>query len=95
MFLAGSPRMMLKIGKAIAANDAALLSEAAHTLKGSVGNFAAKGAYDAASKLELLAREGDLTAALAARQSLKSEIGRLRLALTAMAKRYAVKRSSK
>ena len=86
MFLAGSPRMMLKIGKAIAANDAGLLREAAHTLKGSVGNFAAKGAYDAASKLELLAREGDLTAALAARQSLKSEIGRLRLALTAMAR---------
>ena len=40
--------------------DAAAAATAAHTLKGAVGNLPARTAYDAAERLESLAREGNL-----------------------------------
>jgi two-component system sensor histidine kinase/response regulator len=92
MFLTGTPRTVLKIRKAIATGNAMELQQAAHALKGSVGNFAARGAYEAASKLEMLAREGDLPAAMGAFSTVESEIGRLRVSLRAIARRRAAKR---
>jgi len=92
MFLAGSPKMLSRIQKAMAARDAIKLQQAAHALKGSVGNFVAKEAYEAARELEMLARDGDLTAAATAFPPVKSAIGRLRLSLETIAKRHAAKR---
>ena len=92
MFLAGSPKLVSRIQKAMTARDAIKLQQAAHALKGSVGNFAAKEAYKAAHELEMLAREGDVTAAAGAFPAVKSEIGRLRVSLRALAKRHAAKR---
>jgi len=92
MFLAGSPKMVLRIGKAVAARDALELQQAAHALKGSVGNFVAKDAYEATRKLEMLAMTGKLTGATSAFRIVKSEIGRLRLSLRALAKPHAAKR---
>jgi two-component system sensor histidine kinase/response regulator len=92
MFLEGSPKMVLRIGKAVAAKDTIQLQQAAHALKGSVGNFAAKEAYEAARKLEMLATDGDLTGVNGAFRAVKSEIGRLRLSLRALARRHGAKR---
>jgi CheY-like chemotaxis protein len=60
LFLQESPGILSEIERAIAARDAAALHMAAHTLKGSVGNFMAHEAAEAALRLEKIARSGDL-----------------------------------
>jgi len=60
LFFEESPRILSEIERAIAARDAAALHMAAHTLKGSVGNFMAHEAAEAALRLEKIARSGDL-----------------------------------
>ncbi len=57
------PRMMSRIRSAIRARDAAALADAAHALKGSVGNFGASAAFETAREVEKLAREGKLDGA--------------------------------
>ena len=51
---------------------------AAHALKGSVANFRANAAVDAASQLELMGRHGDLSLADSALANLEKEIERVR-----------------
>ncbi|HEU5116880.1 MAG TPA: response regulator, partial [Isosphaeraceae bacterium] len=68
LFLEDCPRRMGEIRQAITRQDASGLQEAAHTLKGSVSNFGAFDAVEAARLLEKLAREqkwGDVEAAWA------------------------------
>jgi HPt (histidine-containing phosphotransfer) domain-containing protein len=60
------------------------LADAAHAIKGSVGNFSAPVALAAAQRLERLARSGDLHDADAASAALEAEIIRLRAALIAL-----------
>ena len=80
------PRMRDEIWQAIAERNLKALGRAAHTLKGSVGNFAAPAAFDAALKLELIAHEGDLTQAEEACARLQEEIERLYPALEELGK---------
>jgi len=75
-----------EIWQAIAERNLKALGRAAHTLKGSVGNFAAPAAFDAALKLELIAHEGDLTQAEEACARLQEEIERLYPALEELGK---------
>jgi two-component system sensor histidine kinase/response regulator len=63
LFLADSPRLLEDIRGAIDSKDAEQLMRAAHTLKGSVSNFCAPTAVEAAQKLETLGRIGDLATA--------------------------------
>jgi PAS domain S-box-containing protein len=84
MFLEESPVLMDKMRQAAADGDCRKLERAAHTIKGSVGNFAAKSAFDAAQKLEELGREGNLDHAQEAFETLEREIERLKPALTAL-----------
>jgi len=63
---------------AVARGDAGGLGRTAHALKGSVANFRAAAAVDAAAKLELIAQNGDLSLADSALAKLEIEIGRLR-----------------
>jgi CheY-like chemotaxis protein len=86
LFLTDCPRMMSKIDKAVNRGDAEGLRLAAHSLKGSVGNFAAPAAYEAARRLEEMAREGDLSHVQEAWLSLESEIIRLEPALASTLK---------
>lgn len=58
VFLEDLPERLQEIEAALAAGDAETLSRAAHTLKGSVGNFAAHAAYETAFELETLAKQG-------------------------------------
>jgi HPt (histidine-containing phosphotransfer) domain-containing protein len=63
LFLADCPRLLEEIRAAVESDDAEQLMRAAHTLKGSVSNFCASDAAEAAQKLESLGRAGDLAVA--------------------------------
>jgi PAS domain S-box-containing protein len=78
LFLEDSVRLVDEIGRAIAERDAQRLRRAAHTLKGSVGNFPAGAARDTAARMELIGSDGDFAAAAEVLPLLKSEVGRLR-----------------
>jgi two-component system, sensor histidine kinase and response regulator len=63
IFLRECPRMLDEIRAALGAADSKALERAAHTLKGSVGNFAIPGPWETAQRLELLAKSGQLSGA--------------------------------
>jgi PAS domain S-box-containing protein len=77
IFVKHSPKTMSEIEAAIAAHDAAKLNAAAHTLRGSVGNFVRNGACDLAARLEQKGRSGDLTGVEPLFAELRGEIDAL------------------
>jgi len=77
LFLADCPQGLAKIKDAIRCGDAGALGRAAHTLKGSVGNFARKSAFAAAQRLEIMGRDGNLDNAGEVFRTLESELARL------------------
>ena len=83
LFFDEIPRLMSETQAPIARGDAQALERVAHTLKGCVGNFGAKGAYDLALKLETMGRGGNLSGAKGTYATLEAEITRLTGALTA------------
>jgi CheY-like chemotaxis protein len=85
VFQTESPSMLAEIRDALAAADTTRLRRAAHSVKGAVAHFGARRAYDAARRLESLARDGNLTDAPAASAALEQEVVRLRPALEALA----------
>ncbi|MGH9669335.1 MAG: response regulator [Terriglobales bacterium] len=87
LFLNDRSKLLAQIRNAVRRRDAARLQTSAHALKGSVGNFAARSAYEAARKLETMGREGDLTAVGAAYAALEDEVARITQALTALRSR--------
>ena len=60
LFLDEYPSQLEAVRAAVRARDAKALERSAHSLKGSVGNFGAAAAHEAALRLELLGRKGDL-----------------------------------
>jgi CheY-like chemotaxis protein len=84
MFLASGPRLLSEVREAIARGDSAELMSAAHTLKGAVGNFSSKGAFEAALQLETMGRDNDLTHAQEVYSMLEKEMERLKPALSAL-----------
>jgi CheY-like chemotaxis protein/HPt (histidine-containing phosphotransfer) domain-containing protein len=78
LFLADCPQRLVEIKEAVRRGNAEALRIAAHTLKGSVGNFAAKNAFAAAQRLEIMGRDGDLHTAGEACATLESELALLR-----------------
>jgi PAS domain S-box-containing protein len=77
LFLADCPQRLAEIKEAVRRGDSGALRIEAHTLKGSVGNFAAKHAFAAAQRLEIMGRDGDLAEAGDARMALELELARL------------------
>jgi PAS domain S-box-containing protein len=77
LFLADCPQRLAEIKEAVRRGDSEALRIEAHTLKGSVGNFAAKHAFAAAQRLEIMGRDGDLAKAGDARMALELELARL------------------
>ena len=63
MFLEKLPEYIAGIREAVAGKDAGALERAAHALKGSVGNFGAREAFDAAYRLEKAGKDGKMDAA--------------------------------
>jgi two-component system, sensor histidine kinase and response regulator len=63
IFLQECPRMLDEIREALRTANPKTLERAAHTLKGSVGNFAMPSPWETAQRLELLAKSGQLSGA--------------------------------
>lgn len=63
LFLSECPELVLQVRAAVAERSAEALQQAAHSLKGSVSNFGADAASDAALALELMGRSGQLSGA--------------------------------
>jgi CheY-like chemotaxis protein/HPt (histidine-containing phosphotransfer) domain-containing protein len=81
LFRTDCTKRMSELAAAVASQDWTRLCREAHTLKGTLGNMCANGAYAASLRLETLARSqssADLTEAF---QSLTAEIDRLQPAL--------------
>jgi HPt (histidine-containing phosphotransfer) domain-containing protein len=81
MFDEDAPGLLSQIRDAVAAGDSEALAAAAHTYKGMVANFCAQHATDAARKLEMMGRDGDLAGAQEALGALEKEAERLGSAL--------------
>jgi HPt (histidine-containing phosphotransfer) domain-containing protein len=77
--------MLETMQSAIRQQDAVRLRQAAHTLKGEVSNFGARAAVEAALRLEMMGRDGELTDADAAYAALEYALEHLIPALMAFA----------
>ena len=78
LFLDDYPSVLDKIRTAVSTQDANALEHHAHSLKGSVSTFGAKGAFDAALALERKGRSGDLSGIEEGLGQLESALGTLR-----------------
>jgi len=84
-----APSLLEEIRGAAGARDAARLATAAHTMKGLVSNFCAEPAREAAERLEVMGRGGDLDQSGhldEAVTTLETEAGRLNTALHELVK---------
>ncbi len=86
LFLQNCPNYMASIRAAIADADPKSLEFAAHALKGSVGNFGAELAVQAAYQLETMGRQGDFKHSEEVFQTLETEIENVKLSLGAISK---------
>jgi len=86
LFVGDCPQMQASIHDALEHGDSDALARAAHTVKGSVANFAAGQAFEAALNLEQTARRGDLTSAAGAVEALDGALEELCEALAGVAK---------
>jgi len=85
IFLDECPDALSAIRMAAETGDAAKLERAAHSLKGSIGNFGAKAAYDAAYRLETMGRSGELGNTSDALRDLDAALARLTPELSRLA----------
>ena len=81
MFQKEAPRLYGQVITAIQNNDAVSLRSAAHALKGSVANFSANPAMNAAAVLEESGKNGDMSNVSLSCSNLSYEIDRLQLEL--------------
>jgi CheY-like chemotaxis protein/HPt (histidine-containing phosphotransfer) domain-containing protein len=79
------PSWLADLRAAVAAGDAEKVKRTAHTVKGSVGIFGARPAFEAAQRLEKMGQEGDLAGAAAACDELETLLRRLPPALEVLA----------
>ncbi|MGH9672245.1 MAG: Hpt domain-containing protein [Bryobacteraceae bacterium] len=81
LFLEESHHCVSSIREAAARRDPTALQYAAHNLKGAALNFGATSTCDAAFRLEMMGRTGDLAGVDATLNELESAVGNLRLLL--------------
>lgn len=77
LFLEEYPAQIGAVRKAVEARDAKAIERSAHSLKGSVGNFAAGATHHAALMLEIQGRNGDLANLDAAMSELETSLREL------------------
>lgn len=83
IFLNDTPQRIAELRVALAANDATTLARAAHSMKGSAGNFGAQRFAEINSDIEAQARDGSLGGIEAYLPQLDAEFERLKSALLA------------
>jgi PAS domain S-box-containing protein len=84
LFHENCPKLLAEIRAAAARKDGPALQRSAHALKGSVGTFGARAAFETARQLEALGQQGDLGRAEEMYTRMEREIERLRPALAAL-----------
>jgi HPt (histidine-containing phosphotransfer) domain-containing protein len=84
LFFEDTPRLLADIRNAISCSDGNALQRSAHTLKGSVGNFGARAAFEAALSLEQMGRNLDFARATEVFAQLQQQIDQLLPALEAL-----------
>jgi two-component system, sensor histidine kinase and response regulator len=84
LYLDDEKGLIDEIAAAVRDREADAIRRAAHTLKGSVGNFCAPSAHAAAAALEAAGVDGRLDDAPALFERLLAELGRLRAAFRAL-----------
>lgn len=84
LFLDEYPRALDEIHKALASGDSRALEHAAHGLKGSVANFGARAAVDAAFELEQFGKAGKLDQVAPALISLERALAGLHAELSSI-----------
>jgi two-component system sensor histidine kinase/response regulator len=94
LFLAAYPQQLADLRAAVARGDSAGVYRTAHSLKGSVGNFAARPAVEAARTLEEMAHAGDLSRAPFVLADLESAMERLRPVLQALTREALTQESA-
>lgn len=78
IFLDEYPAALVEVRRAAESGDANALQHAAHSLKGSIANFGAKTAYDAALRLEKMGRSGEFESTAEALLALDEALDRLK-----------------
>jgi len=86
MFLDELPSQLAALRDAVARGDSKGLERTAHSLKGAVGNFAARRSFDRARDLEMMGRAGDLAHAQEGLAALEESLERLEPALARLVK---------
>lgn len=81
IFLGNFPGQIREIVTAINSNDCDRVRELGHLLKGSLGNFHAPAAVEAAFQLEVVGRENRLTEAASLVKRLETEVQRVEFAI--------------
>jgi two-component system sensor histidine kinase/response regulator len=81
LFLEECPRRLADMRDALGRGDSDALQQAAHSIKGSVGNFNAEAAVEAALQLEMMSQAGDMARLDEACAALERELSRLTTAL--------------
>jgi len=89
LFRDDSGRLLCDVHAALDHGDLRALERSAHALKGSVGNFCASSAWEAALQLETLARSGVIAGADEVFQRLDREVKTLNAELSALARELA------
>jgi two-component system sensor histidine kinase/response regulator len=82
IFLDDSPKQLAALRDGLSAGDGSAVYRAAHTLKGSVGNFQAQEIVAHLQRLEARAREGDIATCNRIFDQIQTEMDRLILSLT-------------
>jgi len=77
VFVADAPMMLTRLRDAAHAGDMKAIAAAAHSLKGSAGLFSQGEAYERAGALEMRARSGDGSDAIAAYEAIEASVSRL------------------
>lgn len=85
IFLQESPKILQKLGKAIAESDADTVTRAAHSLKGELGYLGAVEALQASAALEQMGHEKNLSEAAAVFASLEGHLADLHRVMKASA----------
>jgi CheY-like chemotaxis protein len=95
ILFADAPRVLARIGQAIAQNNSAEIAAAAHLLKGSLAIFGASKAVESARALEAMGRAANLREAPLEFRALETEFANLRTALAPLAPKQTPARPSK
>ncbi|HEY8272220.1 MAG TPA: Hpt domain-containing protein, partial [Pseudobdellovibrionaceae bacterium] len=84
LFIEKCPEQLATIREAIEQQDGELLRQTAHSIKGAIGNFTDRAAFEAARHLEQLGRDSDFSLALDGLFRLEQELQELKSALNAL-----------